>query len=209
MKHILLILAISFTLGCKAQNIYPIYEGPEDPPNNPYYKDVDNDFNPFIGEWKWEEGNNSLILQFQKVEMYHKQYPNYNNSETIHEYFDYLIGEYKYIENSNVLVNTLPVNFSGNPTTTNAISGWNITTVDRGFPPCDECTPNTRFIFLSFGELENPQLQGMIRMAHFIENGVEKIRARITNTYISNLTADYTGPDAIKVPEGIYTFIKQ
>jgi hypothetical protein len=209
MKYIIKVLLIFTVIACKAQNIYPIYGATEDIPNNPYYKDVDNDLNPFVGEWKWEEGNNSLTIQFQKIEMYHRQYPNYDNTATLHEYFDYLIGEYQYIENGLELINSLPVNFGGHPTITNAMAGWNITTTNRGFPPCNECAPNTRFIRLSFTELENQQLHGRIIMAHFVEGGVEKIRARIFNTDIVNLTADYTGPTALKVPEGIYTFIKQ
>ncbi|MBE9490119.1 MAG: hypothetical protein IMY67_07500 [Bacteroidetes bacterium] len=204
MKHVIKILAISFTLGCKAQSpIIPMYNSPVEETPECYVKDMDNDFNPFVREWKWEEGNSSLTLQFQKIEMYHDTSNQYFNF-----YSDYLIGEYKYIENSNVLVNTLPVNFAGNPYDNN-ITGAIISTSGKREPPCDECAANTRFIWTAFGEPQSPQLTGRIVMAHFIEKGIEKIRARIYNTGIVNLTADYTGPEALKVPEGIYTFIKQ
>jgi hypothetical protein len=205
MKNIITIIIIIFSvIQVDAQEpIRPMYNSPIELTSGSYSKDLDNDLNPFIGEWKWEEGNNSLTIQFQKIEMYHN-----NSNQYFNDYEDELVGDYKYIENGVEVINTLPLNFTGDKYD-NQIRGAIITTLNRGFPPCDECAPNTRFILLYFKEPENPQLQGKIRMAHFVESGIEKIRMRITLTFITNLTAEYSGPEEFKVPEGIYTFIKQ
>ncbi len=47
--------------------------------------------------------------------------------------------------------------------------------------------------------------------AHFVENGTEKLRMRILNTHNDYVLTDpdYSGPDVLAVPEGVYTFIKQ
>ena len=63
----LFVLAISST--CSAQTIVPLFDGPIDLPENAYLKDIDNDLNPFEGEWRWEEGNSSWTIQLQKFEM--------------------------------------------------------------------------------------------------------------------------------------------
>ena len=65
----LLYLYVLTSLSSTAQTVVPLFEGPIDDPENPYFKDIDNDFNPFVGEWKWEEGNSSWTMQLQKFEM--------------------------------------------------------------------------------------------------------------------------------------------
>lgn len=199
MKQIFLILLFTVTLNCKSQTIVALYNGTDDIVNNPYYKDVDNDFNPFIGEWKWENGTDSWTIQLQKMTMVPR-----GNS-----FYDEIFGEYKYIENGQVLVNTLPLVANTSDLTTHNIWGGVITTLNRGFPPCSECQPDTRFIILYLKDSTRPGLHGEIIMAHFTEGGIEKIRMRVLNTFNENATADYTGPNELTIPEGVYTFVKQ
>ncbi|PWK20851.1 DUF6705 family protein [Xanthomarina spongicola] len=205
--YIILLLVLS----CKAQNIVPIYNinGVELPEDEAYLKDVDNDYNPYVGTWKWESGNNSLTIIFNKVEQY---------TSSVGDYSDLLVGEYQYIENSVELVNTFPlIEPIGIPNIVNQedamrnnnIVSYSITTNDIGFPPCPECAPNTRFIILSIKEPTKPGLWGGIVMARFVESGVEKIRAKITMRFNENASINYSGPEIITIPVGVYTFIKQ
>ena len=198
MRNIYFILII-LSFSCKAQNIVSIYNTPLSAPQAPYYKDIDSDFNPLEGEWKWENGNSSLTIQMQKMTMISQG----------NGYSDIMIGEYKYIENGTELVNYLPLVPNTSNLQTHNLWGGIITTLNKGFPPCAECAPNTRFIIVSVTETDKPGLYGKMVMAHFTENNVEKIRMRIWNTYNENVSVDYTGPNDITIPEGVYTLVKQ
>ncbi|GGH37523.1 hypothetical protein IA57_05560 [Mangrovimonas yunxiaonensis] len=207
MKSIIKVIFILFLVSCKAQNIIPLYnEG-----NYPnyisgvpeYYKDVGNDFNPYVGTWSGNLGNDTLTITFNKV---------VNFLDSSGDYFDFLVGEFRYEENGQVLVDTYPEIISNDPNGVpliinpnpwnNSINSTSIRTYNRGFPPCPECAPNTRFIFLSI--VEPNDIWGKIRMARFEENGVEKLRMRITNTYAGD------SPNELSIPENsIWTLVKQ
>ena len=87
---ILLFLALGF-ISCKAQNIIvPIGSGDDYELNSNYYlKDVNNEFDKFVGEWKYENGLNTFVIKLKKEEHYQIS----DNSD----YEDLLVGEYKYI----------------------------------------------------------------------------------------------------------------
>jgi hypothetical protein len=208
MKTIFKFIAILILISCKAQNIVPIYNinGVELPDDEAYLKDVDNDYNPYVGTWKWENGNNSLTIIFNKVDQY---------ASSVGDYSDLLVGEYQYIENGIELVNSFPlfdpigvpniINYADAMRNNNIVS-YSITTNDIGFPPCPECAPDTRFILLGLTDPTKPGLWGRIIMARFVENGVEKIRARIFNSFDETATEGYN----LSIPENsIYTLIKQ
>lgn len=188
MKNLFITVLIVFScFSCKAQNITPIYNE-EDVPSyiNTYHKDVDNDFDPYIGRWKWEVGNNSLEIIFNKI---------VHNDEGHGDFSDDLVGEYKYIDNGEVLVNSFPPLMLDEPNSlpnivtsenNNSIISSDIRTDNKGFPPCPECAPNTRFILLEIQEKTKLGVWGKIRMARFVENGIEKIRMRIFNSFNVN-----------------------
>ena len=201
MRYTYILIAIITTLSCKSQNIVPIYNGPINTPNGTYYKDIDNDFNPYIGEWKWEDDNNSLTIVFEKKVMI----PDGNDFE------DSLIGEYQYIENGTELINSLHLlQNPPNDLSNHNFWGGNITTLIKGYmPPCSECEANVRYILMYIVDINRPGLHAKACMVHFTDNGIEKIRMRIWNTFNENTTSDYTGPTEITIPEGVYTFIKQ
>ncbi|WP_452232994.1 DUF6705 family protein [Lacinutrix sp. MEBiC02595] len=208
MKNILIItlVLVSF-FSCKAQkNIVPIFveEGQQVDRThiNNYFKDIDNDFDAYIGRWKWENGTNSLEIIFNKK---------INRTDADGDSFDELVGEYKYRENGIVLVNSFPPLLLDVPNEVlniinedNSILSDDITTDNRGFPPCPACAPNTRFIILAIQEKTKPGVYGRIKMTRFVENGVEKIRMRINNTGNINNTNE-----KITIPENsIWTLTK-
>jgi hypothetical protein len=99
MKQILILISILFALSCKAQN--PIISTVEfndnddiELNNGVYLKDVENKFTPFIGTWVWENGNERLEIEFEKIEMVYDNKANY--------YEDILIGKYKFTDNNGV-----------------------------------------------------------------------------------------------------------
>ena len=199
-------LLIFFVLisSCKSNQVtIPIYNIPNDYTSGRYEKDMDNNFNPYEGTWKWQNGNNSLTIQLKKITKYYVQNNIYNKF-----YRDYLIGEYTLVKNGAVVINSMPLNYSGEPSS-HAISGGVITIMNMQNLPCQECNPlGRRQILVSIVELEHPALIGQLRMEHFVQNGVQKIKARIFTTDIVGVDASYTGPEDL-ASEGFYTLVKQ
>ena len=141
---------------------------------------------------------------------YHRQLEKYNNAGFYDEYGDYLIAEYRYVENGVELINSLPIPI-GNDPYSYSMYGSNLTTDGRGFPPCSECVPNARHLIVNMRDPERPGLKGLVRMVRFDEGGVEKIRMKMikSNDDPRIIGPDYTGPMTLTVPPGVYTFIKQ
>lgn len=212
MRKEVLILSIGLiTLSCKAQNVVSIYDGPWDlPPRPRYFKDVYNDHNKFVGTWKWQNGTNSWTIEFKKVVKFESKIKNETTGLYTSEYNDYLVGEYKYVSNGLERINSYPLLLGKDPYSYN-IYAHTITTTNRGFPPCSECAPNTRFIIGKIKDPTRPGLLGKIRMAIFTENGIEKIRLRITypDSDPSVIGPNYSGPKTISINSGVYTLIKQ
>jgi len=69
--------------------------------NGAYYKDLNNQLDPFVGTWKYTNGNTSLTITLQKKLIQEFQDGGY------HFFHDILAGEYKYIENNIEKINTL------------------------------------------------------------------------------------------------------
>lgn len=200
MKNIFIVAIVLLSFSCKAQNIVPLFDGPIDVPAGSYYKDIDNDLNPFVGEWKWEEGNSSWTIQFQKFTMV---------SSGGDSKWDYLVGEYQYIENSIELINELPFIPNTNDLSTHNLWGGVISVNPNGAPSCNECPNNSRFIELIISDPARPDRYGDIIFVHFTENGVDKMRMELYNNgYQGNYNNDDL-PDSLTIPEGTYTFIKQ
>ena len=211
MKNILFILTILLMLSCKAQTIISLYAPGSNRPQSPYYmKDVDGDMNPYVGTWQWVNGTSSLTIQLIKVEM---------APDGFGDFSDYLIGEYRYVENGVEMVNTLPVTYTSgeNPygRDKHSIGIGNITTVNRGFPPCLTCPQGTRYMLGYFSDPTridnevNAPLGGRLYMVHTIDNGVEKLIIRIFPAPIVGWKDNYTGATEMSIPAGRYTLIKQ
>ncbi|UOX35116.1 hypothetical protein LXD69_06280 [Flavobacterium sediminilitoris] len=97
---------ISTIWSCKAQtNIVNIIERCDSHPLNRdngslYLKDINNLYAPYLGTWKWTEGNREFTLTLLKQTKYH-----YNQG--IDNYYeDRIVGYYTYKENGVELINT-------------------------------------------------------------------------------------------------------
>ena len=135
MKKIINILFVcAVTLSCKAQN--PVFDISQDRGTDnltgAYYKDLNNNLIPFVGTYLYTSGNTSLKIVLQKKTM----------SSVNNRYFhDYLIGEYRYVNNGIEVINTL------NNLSQNFSNAWNYNIggnllITQGNTGCFDCEPN-------------------------------------------------------------------
>jgi hypothetical protein len=110
MKNLFITLIVLFTYSCKAQSpIISTVDWENDDNGNIeltqgcYLKDVENKFAPFLGTWKWVNGNSILEIQFLKIEMV------YNGDY----YSDMLVGKYRFVDSNGIEKhNSLNVNLN-------------------------------------------------------------------------------------------------
>ncbi len=97
MKNILILFIVCF-INCKAQQQIVPLETKGIPVKNTYYKDLNNDLDPYIGTWKGVFENKIFIITFSK----------YKNFNSLYEYYkDRLVGKYKMLDsNGNELYST-------------------------------------------------------------------------------------------------------
>jgi hypothetical protein len=94
--------------------------------------------NRFVGEWKCEQGLDTLIVKIVKKEM---QFIDYGY---ISVYEDFLVAEYRYVENGIEKINTLPnllINHS-TPFKYNIVANIIIKPVPNNPSVCPNCGPN-------------------------------------------------------------------
>lgn len=109
MKKIILTLAILITplSNITAQTkIVDVSSGEivVDAPIGTYIKDIYNTFAPFLGTWKYENGNEIFIVKLEKVtKFYYSEY---------HNYKDFIKGNYSYTQDGGVtyITNTIETN---------------------------------------------------------------------------------------------------
>ncbi|PZU90764.1 MAG: hypothetical protein DI529_02100 [Chryseobacterium sp.] len=89
MRNLLFIFCLSF-FACKSQQIIPL-ETKGFPIENTYYKDLNNELDPYIGTWKGIFNDKTFIITFSK-------YKNYNS--TGNYYKDRLAGKYRMLDAS-------------------------------------------------------------------------------------------------------------
>src|SRR5690606_36402862 len=142
MKKIVLISVFVSSLYTYSQNppIVPIEEWDGRGVSGTYYKDTNNVYNQFEGEWLWQSGNNSLRIILQKKEQVYHQVKEWY-------YEDMLVGEYQYIENGVEKINTL-ANINSQE---NNISASDILTTPF-YMGCDDCLPNEKRIYIGFSD---------------------------------------------------------
>lgn len=205
MKNAIQVLMLFILIACKAQTpIIPLLERPQNYGQiaGAYHKDVTNFLNNFEGTWVWQNGNTSLTLQFLKVEQYQSSMPITN----VTFYEDFLIGEYKYIENGVEVVNTLNLFNNSNSRTHSIWGGSLLRRLNR--PKCHECGTDEIRVSLSFKDPERPFLATLV-LRHGVQwwNQQEYIEARlfISGTY----TVAPGAPTGLRVPDGVYTLLKQ
>jgi hypothetical protein len=117
MKTIIKILFLVFfvnTLNAQIINIDGIYT-PMDAPTGSYLKDINHTFDPFLGTWKYQNGNQILIIKLEKVEMY------LNTEYGVYE--DFIKGNYSYSTDGGLtyIVNNIQQNLGNNDPNVNPI----------------------------------------------------------------------------------------
>ena len=111
MKKIFFTIALSIftSIMVKAQtNIVDVNSGISlvDSPSGTYVKDLNNTFTPYIGSWKYQNGNEILIIKLEKVTKYYdSKYGSYE---------DHIKGNYSYTTNNGAtfVTNTIVSNLS-------------------------------------------------------------------------------------------------
>ena len=133
-------------MGCYGQTpVLSLYDDEYGAINGAYYKDTHNDFNNYIGTWKYTNGTTSLTITLQKKTMVPHTYGQKNIFE------DVIVGEYKYVLNGTELINTLPQLTLNFPDVINYnIVGNAIIAPGTGY--CYDCGPNDRKIVLIFSD---------------------------------------------------------
>ena len=86
-----------------------------DAPTGTYFKDINDTFSPYLGTWKYQNGNEILIVKLEKVTKYY--YSEYGN------YVDFIKGNYSYTINDGAtyITNTIVTNQSTNDPNINPI----------------------------------------------------------------------------------------
>ena len=84
-------------------------------PFGSYLKDINHTFDPFLGIWKYQNGNQILIIKLEKVEMY------FDNDSGIFE--DFIKGNYSYSTDGGItyVVNTIQQNLGNNEPNINSM----------------------------------------------------------------------------------------
>lgn len=146
MKNILFILSF-ICISCKAQQQIIPLETKGFPVEGTYYKDLNNDLDPYIGIWKGTFENKNFIISFSK-------YKDYNSMGNY--YKDRLIGRYKMLDaNGNQLYSTY--NLSDNDVKVTSLGFVNSTTKDKlRFSFIDLCIEGQ--IVMSFENTQKTQM---------------------------------------------------
>src|SRR5690606_14282880 len=143
MKKIVLISVFVSSLYTYSQNppIVPIDEWDGRGVSGTYYKDTNNVYSQFEGEWLWQSGNNSLRIILQKKEQVLQQIVG------VCDYEDMLVGEYQNIENDVEKITTL-ANINSQH---NNISNSDVL-ITPFFMGCADCLPNESRVYVSFSD---------------------------------------------------------
>lgn len=180
-KQILLALITITYINCTAQTpILPLHGNPEfGEMENAYYKDLEGFHNQYVGTWLYTNGNTSLKLVFQNKPMV------FINGMFSNYYTDFLVGEYRYVENGIEKINTLS-NFNTNHAD---VGNYNLYSVSRmrpnAKPKCTECAVNEYRLNLFLNEPSIRNIDGLDNdfiIRRFFENGMEKLKVWFVKT---------------------------
>ena len=164
-----------------------------------YYKDLNNNLDDYVGTWKYVDGGSSLEIVIEKKLMY------FNDFSNIYE--DILIGEYKYIEDGILKINTLDLMIvPPSDLYAHNIKG-NIILAHDNFPICVDCLFEKR-VSLNFSDPERDNLNGLrgnLELRRVDDGGVQKIKAILRQEGNIITVEDEPVPDkSFNVPFGTY-----
>lgn len=192
-------------LSCKAQSpVLPLYNNAEYAEiDGAYYKDINNDFDSFIGTWEFINGNTSfrIVLQKRVSAFIENDY-----------YADIVVGEWRYIENGIVIVDNLAnTSDDDNGIFMHSIVGNTILN-KNSVPQCPECGINERRLNLMMYDPTRANIEGLageVILRVFYESGVAKLKFRLWQTgnitYIDGNPPQFT---SLSIPWGEYILTK-
>lgn len=189
---IIIILALT-SIQCKSQTPIISINGSGEIIPNSYYKDIDNQLNPFIGTWVWNDGTNYLKIVFQKKVM----------ALTGNYYQDLLIGEFQYKENGIELVNTLQKLIEPLPNVYHHSIDGNLIMTNQ--TPFDDYTTDNFRVSLVFGEPNG--IGGELDVRITTVNGQEAIQIFKRSGIITREPGEPVLNPII--PNGFYYLIRQ
>lgn len=184
--------------NCKSQSIIiPMGSGQNiEHSQNYYLKDSSNEFDKFIGEWKYQNGNSVFVLRLKKEVQY----------QTPFNYFrDLLVGEYQFIENGVEIINTL--SNLDNTSINGRYHKINGGAYLRRLPSYCNDNSTSQEIKIEV-QIEDPNdsfTEGRLILRHIIENGIEKLEVCLLDE--SSMAASETS--RLAIPDGFYVFVKQ
>jgi len=183
---------MAMCIGCKARTIIPILDevGIK---NGVYYKDTYNDFDKFVGTWKFQSGNTVFEIKLIKKIMFY--------SSSSNNYSDMLVGEYRYVNSAGIeIINTLAnLNFNLQPYKNN-IAGKYIR--DENKPVAE------RRVQLYFTDPERNYLNREIIVKHHASQGNIPETIEIEFTGETSVVPDDNSPTELRVPEQNYILTK-
>lgn len=187
------LFAIILSFSCKSQTPVVGLEAPPETPSGAYYKDLNNEFNKFVGTWKYSTANEEFIIVFKKLTMI----------KIGDDFTDYLIREYSYKKNGEVIVNTLPIvnNVKAN------IGGSYIIKPNQK-PVCEDCEEDERRLEMFFNDPEREYLNIYLTLRYLIGSFPQKITIKIYQSYATYLPTD-DAPIEPRIPYGEYELVKQ
>lgn len=207
-KIIYLTVLIVFSINCNAQlTIMPIEDFNDfDLQSNTYVMDANGLLNPYVGTWLFSNGNTSLKFVLRKEV----------NDDNGYYHEDVIYGEYEYIENGVVKVNTLPLIDNIYTAQSNHTIGGNYLLTKNdviNYGKCDDCGENEKRLLLT---MSDPITQGdgaNLVLRRITVNGQPAISAMIHFGGLKTAGDAYTGFTSefvgSTVPNGTYVLIKQ
>lgn len=208
MRNLIISTVIILTaLSCKAQSPIIPLDNAGLAKDGAYYKDVDQDFDNYVGTWSYSNGNERFKIILKKKEQVYFSDP---SAQSYYE--DILYGEYRYVnENGQEIVNTLnqidqTIFPQGSPG--HLIRGNLIVSKYQIPVTCNDCNyaPGERIIALNFKNPNQLYLHAMIFL-QYIDNSTPKIKLYLGSSEGTIVVPnDYTRPE---IPKGFYTLTKQ
>lgn len=144
--------------------------------NGAYYKDINHDFDQFIGTWQYVHDNTNFIVTLQKKQMQHVIH-----TPSLSVYEDFLVGGYIYRVNGQELVNTMPQ--LSMPLLD--VFKYNLYSMailhNNGRPKCYDCMANEKRVAVSFNDpiRQIDGLRGILVLRKVIENGNIVLKANL------------------------------
>ncbi|SDM15594.1 DUF6705 family protein [Chryseobacterium taihuense] len=203
MKNILIIFVLSF-INCKAQQQILPLETRGIPIEGAYYKDLDNELDPFQGTYIYNNGNKIFKIILKKM----------IKQPSDSHYEDMISGEYEYVVNGFVKISTLPnldIMYSDQFLKHGITNKYIIKNINHRLWKCPQCNVNEkRLSAVIRDKISGRRADLLMRRTNI--NGQEVMQVNITN--ISAWIVDSNDPSTFNeppfaLPKGEFTMIKQ